>query len=119
MRAVARLIVAARAVFAHVAGGAVLCRASDAVEHVWVQVAPPHVGIVRALTQAPTCPEVRFDRRAVRMSERAAPDNDFDSRVCERRCPRAPAGSMWRASASARRRSVRNGLRSSAIPAAA
>jgi Calcineurin-like phosphoesterase len=52
-----------------------------------VQVAPPRVGIVRALTMAPTCPEVRFDRRAVLMSERAAPDSDFDIRVCEATVP--------------------------------
>jgi hypothetical protein len=87
MRAVARLIVAAPAVFALLAGGAALCGASDAVKHVWVQVAPPRVGIVRALTMAPTCPEVRFDRRAVLMSERAAPDSDFDIRVCEATVP--------------------------------
>ncbi len=87
MRAVARLIVAAPAMLALLVGGAALCGASDAVKHVWVQVAPPHVGIVRALTVAPTCPEVRFDRRAVLMSERAAPDSDFDIRVCEATVP--------------------------------
>ena len=87
MRAVARLILAAPAVFAHLAGGAALGGASDAVRHVWVQVAPPHVGIVRALTVAATCPEARFDGRAVLMSERAAPDSDFDVRVCEATVP--------------------------------
>jgi len=57
------------------------------VRNVWVQVAPPHRGIVRALTEGARCPVVRFDGRRERMRLRAAPDRDFDIRVCESEVP--------------------------------
>jgi hypothetical protein len=61
--------------------------ASEAVRNVWVQVAPPGIGLVRALTAAAVCPEVRFDSGVVPMVERAAPDSDFPIRLCEATVP--------------------------------
>jgi len=61
--------------------------ADPAVKNAWVQVAPPRVGIVRALTTASSCPDVAFDEQMVRMKERAAPDGDFDILTCEATVP--------------------------------
>jgi hypothetical protein len=58
-----------------------------AVKSAWVQIAPPHVAIVRALTVDSTCPEVRFDKRTERMVERAAADSDFNILTCEAAVP--------------------------------
>jgi hypothetical protein len=52
-----------------------------------VQVAPPGIGIVRALTATAVCPEVRFDSGVVPMTERATPDSDFTIRICEATVP--------------------------------
>jgi calcineurin-like phosphoesterase family protein len=52
-----------------------------------VQLAPPGVGMVRALTDGSACPVVRFDGRAVRMARRAAPDSDFSVLTCEAPVP--------------------------------
>ncbi len=59
----------------------------DDVLHVWVQVVPPHNGVVRAITEGRLCPRVRFDGRPQRMKLRAAPNPDFESRVCELAVP--------------------------------
>jgi predicted phosphodiesterase len=57
------------------------------VKYAWVQIAPHNVGIVRAITAARTCPNVRFDTWTVQMKKRAAPDSDFDILTCEARIP--------------------------------
>jgi hypothetical protein len=76
------------AVAVHIAVTAEHSFASDpGVKNAWVQVAPPHVGIVRALTVASTCPEVRFDKQPERMGKRAAPDSDFNILMCEAAVP--------------------------------
>jgi hypothetical protein len=60
---------------------------SDLVKYAWVQMGPPHVGIVRAITAGSTCPKVILDRSVVRMRRRAAPDADFDVLTCEASIP--------------------------------
>jgi len=55
----------------------------EAVTNVWVQIAPPHLAIVRAITTASACPAVRFDGRRRPMAVRAAPDSDFEILTCE------------------------------------
>jgi len=87
MRGVPVLTVSVCAILAHTPVCAEPSFSSDAVKHVWVQVAPPNVGIVRALTEASACPHVRFDSRVVRMKERAASDKDFNIRTCEATVP--------------------------------
>jgi Calcineurin-like phosphoesterase len=77
------LLVAVGALLAHLAVRTAASPASEAVRNVWVQVAPPGIGLVRALTAAAACPEVRFDSAVVPMAERAAPDSDFPIRLCE------------------------------------
>lgn len=53
------------------------------VHNAWVQVVPPNHGLVRAITEANSCPLAHFDDRAVRMRMRARPNPDFDVLVCE------------------------------------
>src|SRR3712207_868455 len=55
----------------------------EAAPTVWVQIAPPRLAIVRAVTTASTCPAVRFDGHDRPMAVRAAPDSDFEILTCE------------------------------------
>ena len=52
----------------------------------WVQVLPGDPA-VRAITTAARCPDIRFNDRAMRMTERASPDGDFQIRTCEAPVP--------------------------------
>ena len=54
MRQVPLLIVAVSVMLPHTVGWAAPSRASEAVKHIWVPVAPPRLGLVRALTEAST-----------------------------------------------------------------
>lgn len=47
----------------------------------------PRGAVVRAVTTALRCPDVFFDGRATSMTERAAPDEDFQVRTCEALAP--------------------------------
>ena len=58
------------------------------VRNVWVQVVPPHRGLVRAITEAKRCPLAFFDGRPARLKVRAQPNSDFDVLVCELLVPR-------------------------------
>jgi Calcineurin-like phosphoesterase len=81
------LLMAVGTMLAHMAVWTDPSTASEAVRNVWVQVAPPGIGIVRALTMAAVCPEVRFDNGVVPMTERAAPNSGFTIRLCEATVP--------------------------------
>jgi calcineurin-like phosphoesterase family protein len=59
-----------------------------AVQNVWVQVVPPRVGMLRAVTTDRQCPKARFDGKLERMRVRAAPNEDFDVLICELKIPR-------------------------------
>src|SRR5690348_4939677 len=89
MRYVADLVVIAVAgtVFCDTAACAEPFSASNAVKYTWVQVAPPNIGVVRAITADSICPKIRFDRSIARMSERARPDSDFNVLTCEATIP--------------------------------
>ena len=52
----------------------------------WVQILPRGPA-VRAITTTARCPDIRFNDRAESMTERAAPDPDFQIRTCEAPLP--------------------------------
>ncbi len=60
-----------------------------AVRNVWMQLVPPRVGLLRALTESADCPVAELDGHLVRMQVRAEPNSDFDILVCELVVPAA------------------------------
>jgi len=59
----------------------------------WIEFAPDNRVAIRAVTEAPACPEITVDGKRVRMDERAAPDDAFPIRACAATVPR-PAGAI-------------------------
>lgn len=57
----------------------------------WVELAPGDTLVVRALTEAPACPNIEIDGKRARMDERAAPDPAFPVRTCAMSVPRTAA----------------------------
>jgi hypothetical protein len=60
--------------------GSVAARAGEAAR--WVQYAADGAAEARLATDAPQCPALTIDGRAVPMTERAPPDGDFALRLC-------------------------------------
>ena len=82
------LMLVACAWLASVGSGPASAHSNSQVRNVWVQVVPPHRGLVRAITEADRCPLAHFDGRPARMKVRAQPNSDFDVLICELLVPR-------------------------------
>lgn len=67
--------------------GAWAAPAAAEVLHHWTQLGPGSRPIARVVTDGAPCPSITVDGETVPLLERAAPENGFDTRVCETTLP--------------------------------